>query len=785
MPGLFSFMQHPRTRQSSSSSSPQPPRAQTAENQAGPAQSAPAQGTATRQGQASGNADKSALDADRELQQALEASELEEALAQSRLAAEKQLYSDGLEPAPAPFSASDDEQLREAMALSEAEAKKADKGKGIMKRTPTEEDIERALQESARLASKAPKRMPQHYSSTVPHQASSHGQTDQDAVDADLAQALYESQQLASSSAGPSFPSQSASDLHPQQTGSSRSPSAPMLPSPAAAAHAQHAPFPASSQPPSRLTQVQPAHQQPQAATSAPSQQAATGSVRYPDIFHPGSNSSSQAASSHQSSQFQPPRQQNAAHQPQQGQQVPQYPAQTRQQRPPEHQHQQGASPSHAAGLYIDGYHGSANLESMLSADEAFARALQDEEFQTATASQVPPPPQFQQNPFPKQQQQPQADRPQSPASQHSMGAQSVAPVDKPEMCAGCGRSLSFLGFGGSTLTVMGRTWHASCMKCGVCQQRIPAATRLGMGKEDNLPYHLSCYRNKFDPRCRVCHDLLPCGQDNVIRFNLSSFWKEKTCPKHQDDGTPQCCSCSRRCPQGEQWVEELDGRIVCLDCLSTIVRDTADAQPLYNQILSFYQRMGMALPEKPPLMMVESSALNDAEEREGRSGGGHSHGPVFHTRGLTLTVEYSAIQQVVTRDGRRFTQPVDLSNRDRFEVTAILVLYGLPWLLTGTILAHECMHAWLRLRGITRLPLQTEEGLCQLMGLLWLESQDLSKQQGTWEERLASYFAHQIRTDPSSVYGEGFKLALEAYQNLRDLPALIAHVERTGQFPI
>ncbi len=57
-------------------------------------------------------------------------------------------------------------------------------------------------------------------------------------------------------------------------------------------------------------------------------------------------------------------------------------------------------------------------------------------------------------------------------------------------------------------------------------------------------------------------------------------------------------------------------------------------------------------------------------------------------------------------------------------------MLYGLPWLLTGTILAHECMHAWLRLRGITRLPLQTEEGLCQLMGLLWLESQDLSKHQ-------------------------------------------------------
>jgi len=297
-----------------------------------------AAGTATRQGQASGNAGQSALDADRELQQALEASELEEALAQSRLAAEKQLYSGGLDSAPAPFPTSDDEQLREAMALSEAEAKKADKGKGIMKRTPTEEDIERALQESAKLASKAPKRKPEHYSSSAPHQGSSHSQTDQDAVDADLARALYESQQLASSSAGPSFPSQSASGLHPQQTGSSRSPSAPMMPSPAAAAHAQHAPFPASSQPPSRLAQAQPAHQQPQASTSAPSQQAATGSVRYPEIFRPGSNSSSQAAPPSQSSQVQPPRHQNAPHQPQQGQQLPQYPAQPRQQPPPEHQ---------------------------------------------------------------------------------------------------------------------------------------------------------------------------------------------------------------------------------------------------------------------------------------------------------------------------------------------------------------------------------------------------------------------------------------------------------------
>ena len=75
-----------------------------------------------------------------------------------------------------------------------------------------------------------------------------------------------------------------------------------------------------------------------------------------------------------------------------------------------------------------------------------------------------------------------------------------------------------------------------------------------------------------------------------------------------------------------------------------------------------------MPLPEVPPLMLVETSALNAAEDKEGRSGG-HNHGPVFHTRGLTLTAEYHAIQYVTTSRGKTYTQPMNLSDRDRYEV--------------------------------------------------------------------------------------------------------------------
>jgi hypothetical protein len=32
--------------------------------------------------------------------------------------------------------------------------------------------------------------------------------------------------------------------------------------------------------------------------------------------------------------------------------------------------------------------------------------------------------------------------------------------------------------------------------------------------------------------------------------------------------------------------------------------------------------------------------------------------------------------------------------------VTAILVLFGMPRVLTGSVIAHELMHAWLKLAG-------------------------------------------------------------------------------------
>lgn len=62
---------------------------------------------------------------------------------------------------------------------------------------------------------------------------------------------------------------------------------------------------------------------------------------------------------------------------------------------------------------------------------------------------------------------------------------------------------------------------------------------------------------------------------------------------------------------------------------------------------------------------------------------------------------------------------------------------------------------------------LQIEEGLCQLMAMLWLDSQDRwakthdAKARGTYQETLLSYLGYQIRTDTSEVGAELLQLVL------------------------
>ncbi|CAJ1929919.1 unnamed protein product [Sphenostylis stenocarpa] len=391
-------------------------------------------------------------------------------------------------------------------------------------------------------------------------------------------------------------------------------------------------------------------------------------------------------------------------------------------------------------------------------------------------------------------------------------------------ICAGCKTEIGQ----GRFLSCMGGVWHPECFCCHAC--RLPI-TDYEFSMSSNRPFHKSCYREKHHPRCDVCKNFIPTNSSGLIEYRAHPFWLQKYCPSHELDGTPRCCSCERMeeltdgsvpflllsfrsvQPRDAKYLLLDDGRKLCLECLDSSIMDTHECQPLYLEIQEFYEGLNMKLEQQIPMLLVERQALNEAMEGE-KNASGHHHLP--ETRGLCLSEE-----QTVTTISRRprigagyrvidmITEPYKLIRR--CEVTAILVLYGLPRLLTGSILAHEMMHAWLRLKGYPNLSPEVEEGICQVMAHMWLDSElysgsgndgasssslsssssspsssTASSKKGkrsNFEKKLGEFFKHQIESDTSSAYGDGFRSGNQAMLKY-GLKRTLDHIHMTGSFP-
>lgn len=332
-----------------------------------------------------------------------------------------------------------------------------------------------------------------------------------------------------------------------------------------------------------------------------------------------------------------------------------------------------------------------------------------------------------------------------------------------------------------------------------------------------NCPYHKTCYKEQHHPKCDVCKNFIPTNPAGLIEYRAHPFWMQKYCPSHEFDMTPRCCSCERMEPTDTKYLVLDDGRKLCLECLDSSIMDTNECQPLYIEIREFYEGLNMKVQQQIPLLLVERQALNEAMEGEKQ---GHHHMP--ETRGLCLSEEQT-VRTILRRPriggGHRIidmiTEPYRLVRR--CEVTAILILFGLPRLLTGSILAHEMMHAWLRLNGYPNLKPEVEEGICQVLAHMWLESEIVagsgsssesssassssssspaesassssssnSSKKGKrseFERKLGDFFKHQIETDSSAAYGEGFRIGNQAVTKY-GLRRTLDHIQLTGTFP-
>ncbi|CAH9111294.1 unnamed protein product [Cuscuta epithymum] len=350
-------------------------------------------------------------------------------------------------------------------------------------------------------------------------------------------------------------------------------------------------------------------------------------------------------------------------------------------------------------------------------------------------------------------------------------------------LCAGCNNGIGH----GRFLNCMGTFWHPECFRCQACHHPI---SDYEFSMSGSFPYHRTCYKVHYHPQCDVCKHFIPTNAAGLIEYRAHPFWCQKYCPFHEHDGTARCCSCERMEARETRSVTLGDGRKLCTECLDSAIMDSNACQPLYIDIQEFYEGLNMKVEQKVPLLLVERQALNEAMDGEKY---GHHHMP--ETRGLCLSEEQTISSTSVNGAIDMRTEPYRLTRH--CEVTAILILYGLPRLLTGSILAHELMHAWLRLRGYRTMSQDVEEGICQVMAHMWLESQieslssccndsaSSSSNHGdvVYERKLGDFFKHQIESDTSPIYGNGYragKMAVLKY----GLQGTLEHIGMTGTFP-
>jgi len=350
--------------------------------------------------------------------------------------------------------------------------------------------------------------------------------------------------------------------------------------------------------------------------------------------------------------------------------------------------------------------------------------------------------------------------------------------------------------------------------------------------------------------RCCLCDDFLE------GRYLKHSFFEtEKYCVFHQDQRRV-CYACARLEPlptkKGrEGFVALPDGRFSCPHCIMTAVMDSNEARPLYLEAVDFMERvLGLRIPSgmrEVPVLAVDVPSLNEQKEQSDRA----QKRNVATVRGLTL---YTTSVQTVThvtympsgqlqrdpRTGQLVTvvqplQRISLEHLPTREVTAVLVLFGLPRDLTASILAHEAMHVYFKLSGSggegrgtgpgfpVDLQPQCEEGLCQLVAERYLADREQRARFGgggggggggagstkpptmssvissatstasptqadsdseARDARLREYFQFAIHSDRSDVYGYGFRAAHTAVLAL-GLEVVLEHVRHTRALPV
>ncbi|KAH7860490.1 hypothetical protein Vadar_013967 [Vaccinium darrowii] len=147
-------------------------------------------------------------------------------------------------------------------------------------------------------------------------------------------------------------------------------------------------------------------------------------------------------------------------------------------------------------------------------------------------------------------------------------------------------------------------------------------------------------------------------------------------------------------------------------DCLSISIVDPRKLEPLIGQVHDFFEDC-LELPVKKsiPIFFVDANEMN-------------TRGTNTTTLGRTIC-EGDTINIVkrCVRRGADIEVVTETKNLKPGAVKAIILLFGYPRRILGATLAHEMVHALIRLQGWRFfLERKVEEGICEAIAYEWLK---------------------------------------------------------------
>ncbi|XP_059313737.1 protein DA1-like isoform X1 [Lycium ferocissimum] len=270
----------------------------------------------------------------------------------------------------------------------------------------------------------------------------------------------------------------------------------------------------------------------------------------------------------------------------------------------------------------------------------------------------------------------------------------------------------------------------------------------------------------------QICSDWLVC-----------TYWRQTFCEKHTSDGTPQCHSCSRFKIGDVKYITLNDGRKLCPDCRYTAVMDPGDCKPLLEEVHRFFKGLNMKVRYYIPILLVDEKEMIRNDNNKS------SLGLTIYEKSTLDAVTYVS-KSIQKGEKVKVVKEVEHLVEGR-KVKAMLLLHGFPKMALGATLAHEMMHAWMRIEGYRGLSLNIAEGICEVFAHKWLEWQSFTGDdniKGTSDNaqflrNLKEYLKEGIEKNHSEAYGHGFREAKWAVERY-GLRSTLEHISLTGMLP-